>query len=303
MITKESGNLWTKMGYKNASPLPSLSLRCSNLRAATFSSLPINNPWNFFSDRRLLLRLPMPQPSLLPPLLLCTAILLPIVASQQQSPSNAGNSQSPPPPPPPPPPSRRSTPFFAREFLSAHNKVRMNVTHPLLNWDRKLARYARRWGMKRVADCKMIHSYGPYGENLFWGALDHWTPTEAVESWSKEKQFYNPQNNACSEGEMCGHYTQIIWKDSIKLGCTRVKCQTGGVLMICEYDPPGNYVNESPFATANGGATATASVNPNFLPSPPSNESTGSPHRKMADGSSKWLGIIAVKADSWEADR
>ncbi|XP_038883614.1 pathogenesis-related protein 1A [Benincasa hispida] len=237
----------------------------------------------------------MPPPSTLPSLLcisLLLLLLLPIVLSHQQSPSNAGNTQSTatanqsPPSPPTPLPPRRSAPFFAREFLLAHNKVRMNVTHPLLNWDKKLARYARRWGMKRVADCKMIHSYGPYGENLFWGALDHWTPTEAVESWSREKQFYDVQHNACSGGQMCGHYTQIIWRDSLKLGCTRVKCQTGGVLMICEYDPPGNYVNESPFDTIHGGAAATATANPNApgtVPTPPSKVSAGSPHRKMAE--------------------
>lgn len=148
------------------------------------------------------------------------------------------------------------------------------MTHPLLNWDKKLARYARRWGMKRMNDCRMVHSYGPYGENLFWGALDHWTPKEAVESWSKEKQFYDPRHNACSAGQMCGHYTQIIWRDSLKLGCTRVKCQTGGVLMICEYDPPGNYLNESPFDTVNnGGAKAKTTAGPKNLP--------GSHHRKI----------------------
>lgn len=108
--------------------------------------------------------------------------------------------------------------------------------------------------MKLIADCKMVHSLGPYGENLFWGKYDNWTPTQAVESWVSEREFYDARNNSCTPGEMCGHYTQVIWRDSLKVGCTRAKCQNGGVLIICEYDPPGNYVNESPFDTVNAGA-------------------------------------------------
>ncbi|XP_022949854.1 pathogenesis-related protein 1-like [Cucurbita moschata] len=217
----------------------------------------------------------MSPPSVLPPLFLCIILLfIPIVSPEtkishssgrnrptatenpspenQQSPSDGATEN--------PMPRKHSKPLYAREFLTAHNKVRMNVTHPVLSWDRGLARYARRWGTKRTVDCKMVHSYGPYGENLFWGALDHWTPTDAVESWSKERRHYDAQTNSCVEGEMCGHYTQVIWRDTTKLGCTRVRCQIGGVLIICEYDPPGNYVNETPFDTVNATATPPAAT-------------------------------------------
>ncbi|KAB1223967.1 Pathogenesis-related protein 1C [Morella rubra] len=136
---------------------------------------------------------------------------------------------------------------LSKEFLFAHNKVRQHVGEPLLTWDRKLARYARRCATQRFLDCRMVHSYGPYGENLFWGKQDHWTPTEAVQSWVREHRFYDPQNNFCDPGQMCGHYTQIVWRDTLRVGCARKKCKNGGLYIICEYDPPGNYVNESPF--------------------------------------------------------
>lgn len=140
-------------------------------------------------------------------------------------------------------PGRRS---YTREFLQAHNKFRSAFQVPPLTWDRNLTRFARRWGEKCAADCKMTHSYGPYGENMFWGKLEHWTPTEVVESWAGEDKFYNLNNNECAAGQMCGHYTQIIWKESLRLGCARVNCANGELLVICEYDPPGNYVNEKP---------------------------------------------------------
>ncbi|KAK1558321.1 hypothetical protein Q3G72_001071 [Acer saccharum] len=136
---------------------------------------------------------------------------------------------------------------LAREFLNAHNMVRFAKGQPPLKWDAVLARTARRWGHKRRNDCEMKHSSSPYGENLFWGGRDHWTPKEVVESWAKEQDYYHVQSNGCDAGQMCGHYTQIVWKSTAKIGCARQKCTDGGLLVICNYDPPGNYINENPF--------------------------------------------------------
>lgn len=57
----------------------------------------------------------------------------------------------------------------SREFLTAHNLVRLHLREPPLKWDRRLTRYARRFASQRIVDCKMVHSFGPYGENIFWG--------------------------------------------------------------------------------------------------------------------------------------
>ncbi|XP_030451416.2 pathogenesis-related protein 1C [Syzygium oleosum] len=136
-----------------------------------------------------------------------------------------------------------------REFIQAHNKVRLGLGEPPLKWDKSLAKYSRRFASKRAADCKMIHSYGPYGENIFWGAQAAWSPSQVVDSWVSESKFYNARNNACATGQMCGHYTQIVWRDSARVGCAWVACLNGGMYAICSYDPPGNYVNESPFSS------------------------------------------------------
>lgn len=142
---------------------------------------------------------------------------------------------------------RRRNVALSRQFVQAHNEARQQLNQPPLTWDRGLARYARRWAMRRFFDCRMTHSYGPYGENIFWGGRDHWTAAEAVESWVREAQFYNPNTNECTPGEMCGHYTQVVWRDTLRVGCARMRCLNGGLLVFCEYDPPGNYVNENPF--------------------------------------------------------
>ncbi|KAM7274438.1 hypothetical protein ACFE04_016304 [Oxalis oulophora] len=173
--------------------------------------------------------------------------------------------QSPPPPPvqpPPPPPPVKPPPLptlvslgtpppnsIQKEFLDAHNRVRMKFGEPLYAWSKSLADYAEKWANARMDDCRMIHSAGEHGENLFWGLNTHWTPTEMVQRWVRESETYNSNTNRCEPKDSCLHYTQIIWKDSRSLGCAYVVCSNQkGILGVCEYDPPGNYKDENPFA-------------------------------------------------------
>ena len=52
----------------------------------------------------------------------------------------------------------------------------------------------------------------------------------------------------CAAGKVCGHYTQVVWRDSTAIGCARVDCNNGGgVFITCNYNPPGNYVGRSPY--------------------------------------------------------
>ncbi|KAJ0028689.1 hypothetical protein Pint_35521 [Pistacia integerrima] len=141
--------------------------------------------------------------------------------------------------------------LMKQEFLDAHNKIREHMGEPPLNWDEELAKCAQNWANALSGDCNMIHSYGPYGENLFWGGYDHWTPTEVVQSWASESQYFDDKGNTCSEGQMCGHYTQVIWRKTCRIGCARQKCNNGGLIVVCNYDPPGNYEHENPLYETN----------------------------------------------------
>ncbi|XP_038719539.1 pathogenesis-related protein 1C-like [Tripterygium wilfordii] len=143
----------------------------------------------------------------------------------------------------------------AREFLTAHNEIRSRFQVPPLKWDRKLARQARRWANLRAAtDCDVHnHSGSGYGENQFWGFLDHWTPTKAVQNWASEYDFYDIKSNQCNPNQKCGHFTQIVWRTTERIGCARVecKCSKGGWFVVCEYDPPGNYISSGPLDGGN----------------------------------------------------
>jgi len=132
-------------------------------------------------------------------------------------------------------------------FLFPQNYARAKVGELPLFWDYKVESYAQWWAQQRKGDCNMIHSHGPYGENIFWGSGSDWKPSDAVKFWVDEEQYYSYQNNSCIEGEMCGHYTQIVWRDSRRMGCARIVCDNGDVFMTCNYDPPGNYEGEKPY--------------------------------------------------------
>ncbi|GLT80401.1 hypothetical protein SLA2020_518420 [Shorea laevis] len=137
---------------------------------------------------------------------------------------------------------------FINQFLAPQNAARYTVRIRPLVWDEKLARYARWYANQRRNDCALRHSNGPYGENIFWGSGDDWSPAQAVAAWVLERKWYNYWSNSCAGGEECGHYTQIVWGSTKRMGCARVTCTGGrGVFIICNYDPPGNYVGERPY--------------------------------------------------------
>ncbi|CAL4885681.1 unnamed protein product [Urochloa decumbens] len=133
------------------------------------------------------------------------------------------------------------------QFLSQQNAARASMGLPPLVWDERVASYARWYAQSRRGDCALVHSSGPYGENLFWGSGTGWAPAQAVGAWLSERPRYDYWSNSCYGG-MCGHYTQIVWRNTRRVGCAMVTCYNGrGTFITCNYDPPGNYVGVRPY--------------------------------------------------------
>ncbi|TYI49585.1 hypothetical protein E1A91_D12G045400v1 [Gossypium mustelinum] len=133
-----------------------------------------------------------------------------------------------------------------QDYLNAHNRARAAVGVGPMTWDNTVAAYAENYAKQRKADCNLVHSGGRYGENLAWSSADL-SGTHAVNMWVNEKANYNYNSNRCAAGKVCGHYTQVVWRNSVHLGCAKVKCNNGGTFIVCNYSPPGNFVGQKPY--------------------------------------------------------
>ncbi|GFY89478.1 CAP (Cysteine-rich secretory proteins, Antigen 5, and Pathogenesis-related 1 protein) superfamily protein [Actinidia rufa] len=135
-----------------------------------------------------------------------------------------------------------------QDYLNAHNTIRAQVGVGPMTWDPNVADFAQNYANQRAGDCAMIHSGGGgmYGENIAAGSGD-FTGAMAVDLWAGEEPDYDYNSNSCAPGKVCGHYTQIVWRDSVRLGCARVQCNSGSWFVTCNYDPPGNFVGQSPY--------------------------------------------------------
>ncbi len=149
------------------------------------------------------------------------------------------------------------------EFLRLHNEARMALaTMPALQWSTPLAEDAKAYANTLALSGKWEHdpknhggyANGPYGENLYTSTLKP-TLADAAEAWIKEKRYYTygkiGDASTCETGQMCGHYTQIIWKDTSEVGCAISKYRKGNYkdwyLVVCKYKTPGNYIGQTPY--------------------------------------------------------
>ena len=133
-------------------------------------------------------------------------------------------------------------------ITEAHNRVREALGIGDLTWDDELAEVAGEWIAFLASDgCYLEHDYSSsYGENLYWSSFSA-TAEDVVQAWVSEVQFYDYDSNTCAPGKMCGHYTQVVWEDTKRVGCELISCPDSSEIWMCVYDPPGNWVGEWPY--------------------------------------------------------
>jgi uncharacterized protein YkwD len=137
--------------------------------------------------------------------------------------------------------------------VDRHNAIRAEVfSGSTMSWSETIASSAQAYADILGAKGVMEHdaSNDKYGENLAIASYKI-SYTDATNMWYAEKPFYHYDENSCDTGEVCGHYTQIIWKDSIELGCGSAIIKTGrfenGVVVVCRYSPSGNWIGDRPY--------------------------------------------------------
>jgi uncharacterized protein YkwD len=145
-------------------------------------------------------------------------------------------------------------------ITEAHNRIRAQVgaTPPLPDfaWSQDLADIAQSYAEHLSGSCDLVHSKGQYGENLAFFGGSRATSSEVVDLWAGEKACYtygtfertDSCTSACDSSGGCGHYTQVVWRDTKVVGCGVATCANGqSEIWVCNYDPPGNYVGEAPY--------------------------------------------------------
>jgi pathogenesis-related protein 1 len=135
----------------------------------------------------------------------------------------------------------------ARTLVDHHNKARSAVGLKPLKWSGAVATHAQKWADTLAAtSCRMEHSSdGDYGENLYRGTAGHFTAVDAAKAWEAEKKDLDgPLTRANLKA--VGHYTQMVWRETARIGCGEATC-SGNLIVVCNYDPPGNYLGRKPY--------------------------------------------------------
>ncbi|XP_059555638.1 cysteine-rich secretory protein 2-like [Myotis daubentonii] len=141
-----------------------------------------------------------------------------------------------------------------KEIVNKHNELRKSVSPSASNmlrmeWDREATANAQKWANK----CTLEHSdpeerktNTKCGENLYMSSdPNEWSI--AVQSWFEERHDFVYGVGPKSPGAVVGHYTQLVWYSSYRLGCGIAYCPNQESLKyfyVCHYCPAGNNVSK-----------------------------------------------------------
>jgi len=141
----------------------------------------------------------------------------------------------------------------ADKIVSLHNQIRAEVGVGPLRWSAEVAGYAQQW-VDHLASSRCGIQHRPrsgkwqqhYGENLFIGTVGHYGTADAVKAWASEKSSYRGGPIQAAGFADIGHYTQMVWHKTRQIGCATALCRNN-LIMVCNYDPPGNYAGQRPY--------------------------------------------------------
>ncbi|KAL7741057.1 hypothetical protein ACLKA6_013490 [Drosophila palustris] len=130
---------------------------------------------------------------------------------------------------------------FEQEVLDAHNFYRARHNAPPLRLDDDLSELATEWAQHLLATRRMEHREDSgYGENIYMAMGGDLDPKDAVKSWYDEIEDYDWSRPSFQMDT--GHFTQVVWKGSKELGVGVAK-RGNTMYVVCNYNPPGNYMN------------------------------------------------------------
>ena len=127
-------------------------------------------------------------------------------------------------------------------LIDLHNKERAAVGVGPIIWNPVIALSAQAWATNLALTQQTKHSGQPYvGENIAAGTTRPDMTAYLFGLWAAEKVNFIPGCTwpDCSTGGEVGHYTQVIWRDSVTVGCGQA-INLDWTYLVCQYLPYGN---------------------------------------------------------------
>jgi pathogenesis-related protein 1 len=151
-------------------------------------------------------------------------------------------------------------------FVAAHNAARSGPLNPApspalapVSWDAALADVAYNYlsrcagsgalaphNANREADYEALGGSVYVGENIYGTSGGSADPADALDLWMDEASSYD---YAANNFQDAGHYTQVVWRSSVRIGCAIVDCPafTFHNTILCDYAPGGNITGQRPY--------------------------------------------------------
>ncbi|XP_026041099.1 cysteine-rich venom protein [Astatotilapia calliptera] len=140
------------------------------------------------------------------------------------------------------------------EIVDVHNAFRRAVQPSasdmlIMSYSEEVAASAQAWVDQCILDhgapsTRLLNGYH-LGENLFYSSsLKSWT--DVINAWHSEVEHYNYPTGS-TNGKSIGHYTQVIWNSSYKVGCGATLCPNNIYYYGCHYYRAGNFRRWAPY--------------------------------------------------------
>ncbi|KAF2294253.1 hypothetical protein GH714_008615 [Hevea brasiliensis] len=101
-------------------------------------------------------------------------------------------------------------PRLTTRLLNAHNQARAAVGVGPMTWDNNVAAFARNYANQRAVTAILC------------------IPAIVLTGRTLRK-------------------AAVVWHNSVRLGCAKMKCNNGGTFIGCNNDPPGNFDGQRPY--------------------------------------------------------
>jgi hypothetical protein len=152
---------------------------------------------------------------------------------------------------------------FPARVLAVHNAARAQAGAAPLAWDPALgdaaASYALQLALTNSFHHSDRHARPGTGENLWMGTHGVFSYEAMVGRWAAEQRDFVPgifpAVSRSGNWENVGHYTQMVWPTTTRVGCA-VASNARNDFLVCRYSPAGN-VDGRPVPYV---ATASAAV-------------------------------------------